>query len=422
MGKTFAEKILARAVGREVRPNEIVFVQPDWCICPESAYAVAENFQKMGVARVFDPDRLVISYDHVIPAPTTEYATAQKGLREFAKAQGIRNFYDIHDKGGISHQIMCMEGFAAPGTIVVGNDSHTCTSGAMSAFAVAVGRTELASVWALGELWLKVPESLKITVQGKFPRGVFAKDLILNIIGDLSTRGADYMSVEFHGDTILDMSVAERITLCNMGIEMGAKNAACPPDEKVCAIVREKGRNRDWAPVWADEDAVYAKTHECDVSTLEPGLACPHRVDNYAKVTELLGKPVHQVFIGSCVNGRMEDLRVAANMLRGKRVAIRSIVVPASVDIYLQACRENVIQDLVEAGCTVLSPGCGPCFGAAGGVLADGEVCLATSNRNFRGRMGTQKSELYLCSPATAAAAALSGQISDPRDFEGVEA
>lgn len=415
MGQTFAEKIMSKKSGRIAKAGDIVVVSPDYCISHENTSTVSQTFHEI-TDKIWDPERIVFTLDHTVPAATETYANSHKIIREFAAEQGIRNFYDMNRHGGICHQIMCQEGYSAPGRLIVGTDSHNCTSGAMGAFATAIGRSEMASVWALGEIWLRVPETIRINVHGKFQKGVYAKDFILTLCGMLGAGGASYKSLEFHGDGISNMSVAERMTICNMAIEMDAKNAVCEPDEKVQAILDAKNirENVEW--VFADEDATYCDVIDIDLSTIVPSVAKPHRVDNYAPVEEVVGTPVHQVFIGACTNGRLEDLRIAAEILRGKPIQVRTIVIPASCEVLSDALREGIITDLVDSGCTIMPPGCGPCLGASGGLITAGETCIATSNRNFRGRMGSKEGFVYLASPATAATSALHGCISDPRD------
>ena len=416
MGKTFAEKALGRAVGRDVVEGDIVTAYPDFCMSHENTSSICNTFRGIGVDKVYDPDRIVVVFDHTVPPSTEGYANSQKVARKFVEEQGIRNFFDMNRQGGICHQIMCQEGFAAPGFVTVGADSHTCTHGAMGAFSAGIGRSEMAAVWATGKLWLRVPQSMKITVEGEFASGVTAKDLILAIIGDVGGAGADYLSIEYHGDAIERMTVGERMTLCNMGVEMGAKNSVCRPDEKVFRIVREKARKDGWEPVWADADARYVKELRYRLEELEPVVALPGRVDNRAPLASVLGKPIDQAFVGTCTNGRIEDLRIVAKILKGKTVAVRTLIQPASVAVYRQALAEGVIDDLLAAGCVVSHPGCGPCIGVYGGVLADGEVCLSTANRNFTGRMGSRSAEIILASPASVASAALEGVIADPRN------
>ena len=420
MKKTFAEKILSRAAGQDVKAGDIVVVEPDFCMSHENASAVSKTFESIGVDRVWNPDKIVVVFDHTVPPSTEAYALSQKVTREFTRRQGIRNFYDLNCCGGICHQIMCQEGYAVPGAVIVGTDSHTCTEGALGAFSTGIGRSEMAAVWATGEIWLSVPESIKIYVDGHFPRGVYAKDLILRIIGDIGADGANYKSVEFHGPAIHDMSISERMTLCNMGIEMGAKNAVCPPDEKVFAHVEGKAKLTGREPVWADEGAVYCRELHYHLDDLVPCVAKPHTVDNYAPVTQVAGQKIDQAFLGTCTNARIEDLRVAATILKDRHVAVRTIVIPASVEVYRKAMAEGLVDIFLAAGCTLGHPGCGPCIGVAGGVLAENETVISTANRNFKGRNGARSSYIYLASPATVAYSALQGVISDPRDAENL--
>lgn len=415
MKETFAEKALGRAAGKRVVAGDTVVIEPDFCLSHENSSSVSKTFSTIGLENVWNPSKIVVVFDHTVPPSTISYAESQKIAREFIMKQKIKHFYDMNNFGGICHQIMCQEGFAAPGLIIVGTDSHTCTSGALGAFATGIGRSEMASVWATGKIWFKVPESLKITVTGNFRQGVSTKDLILKIIGDIKSDGADYMSVEFHGSGIDDMSVAERMTLCNMGIEMGAKNAVCRPDDKVMEIVNSKAKSSNWEYMWADEDADYQRELKYVLDDLVPAVAKPHTVDSYAPVQDVEGLRIDQAFLGTCTNGRLEDLRLAAKILKGKKVKVRTIVNPASCQVYSDALKEGVIQVLLEAGCVISHPGCGPCIGVSGGVLADNEICISTANRNFCGRMGSRSSKIYLASPMTVAYSALHGQIMDPR-------
>ncbi|WP_352425287.1 3-isopropylmalate dehydratase large subunit [Aminomonas paucivorans] len=416
MGKTFAEKVLGKAAGYAVKAGDVVTVEPHFCMSHDNAAPIARTFKKIGVPKVWKPDHIVFILDHAIPAPTDEHAQNHKEIREFSAAQGIKHFYDVTSKGGVCHQKMCEEGFALPGLVMIGSDSHTCTYGAYGAFSTGIGRSEMAAAWATGKIWFRVPESIKITLTGSFQKGVSAKDLILKIIGDIKADGADYMSVEFHGPGIHAMSLAERMTLCNMGIEMGAKNAVCPPDDKVLADIQGKEKTKDWEALWADDDAAYAKELAYDLGTLVPCVAKPHTVDNYASIDEVKDTPIHQAFLGSCTNARIEDLRLAAAILKGKQVAVRTIVIPASWVVYRQAMKEGLIDVFLDAGCVLTNPGCGPCMGNHEGILAPGEACISTANRNFKGRMGNKESFIYLASPMTVAASALTGKISDPRE------
>ena len=417
MGLTFAEKALARKAGLEqVEPGQIVTVQPDKLLTHDNTAAIAKIFREIGVERVARPGINVIVLDHVVPAATEGHATNHQQTRRFVAEQGITNFYDVGE--GICHQVLPEKGHALPGYVIVGSDSHTPTAGAFGAFAAGIGRTEAAAVMATGEIWLMVPHSFRIVVKGQVPRGVYAKDIILHIIGDLGADGADYRSVEFAGPVIEEMSVASRMVLCNMVAEMGAKSGVVEPDDKTRAWL--KGRTTvSYEEVCADPDASYERVMEYDVGDLSPQVARPHTVDNVVPVTQVAGTRVDQAFIGTCTNGRLEDFEVAAGILRGREVAphTRLLILPASREVLLAALAEGIVTDLVSAGAVVLNPGCGPCLGAHEGVMAPGEVTVSTANRNFKGRMGCKDSEIYLASPATVAASALTGEITDPREF-----
>jgi 3-isopropylmalate/(R)-2-methylmalate dehydratase large subunit len=417
MGLTFAEKALARKAGLEqVEPGQIVTVQPDKLLTHDNTAAIAKIFREIGVERVARPGINVIVLDHVVPAATEGHATNHQQTRRFVAEQGITNFYDVGE--GICHQVLPEKGHALPGYVIVGSDSHTPTAGAFGAFAAGIGRTEAAAVMATGEIWLMVPHSFRIVVKGQVPRGVYAKDIILHIIADLGADGADYRSVEFAGPVIEEMSVASRMVLCNMVAEMGAKAGVVEPDDKTRAWL--KGRTTvSYEDVCADPDASYERVMEYDVGDLSPQVARPHTVDNVVPVTQVAGTRVDQAFIGTCTNGRLEDFEVAAGILRGRKVAphTRLLILPASREVLLAALAEGIVTDLVSAGAVVLNPGCGPCLGAHEGVMAPGEVTVSTANRNFKGRMGCKDSEIYLASPATVAASALTGEITDPREF-----
>jgi homoaconitate hydratase family protein len=414
LGQTFSEKILSQKAGREVRAGDVVTVSPDYILTHDNTAAIIKEFLKLGIEKVRCPQKMVIVLDHVVPASAEKYAQNHKNIRDFVSAQGISHFYDVHN--GICHQVFSEEGFAMPGTLTLGADSHTTSYGAFGAFSVGIGRSEAASVWATEKIWLRVPETLKIELNGQLPKGVFAKDVILKIIGDQGADRANYEAVEFSGDGAEDMSLASRLVLANMTAEMGAKNGYFPPDEKVFDFL--KGRAKaSYQPVYSDSDANFEDILEYDLWALEPQVACPHTVDNVKPVTELIGTPFHQAVIGTCTNGRFEDLKVAADILRGRTIApaVRVLVIPASRFEYLKALHEGILEDLVRAGCIILNPGCGPCLGAHQGILAPGEVALSTANRNFRGRMGSRDSEIYLASPATVAASVVQGKITDPR-------
>ena len=375
------------------------------------------SFKAMGASRVWDPSRVVVVFDHQVPASSLQAAGFHQMLREFVEEQGITNFYEI-GRGGICHQVVPEEGFAVPGSVIVGADSHTTTYGALGAFATGLGSTDMAAVLATGELWFRVPETLKVVVEGSLKPPVSAKDLTLAIIGRVGADGATYMAVEFKGQAVRELSVDGRMTLCNMAVEMGAKNGIVEPDEKTEAYLRGRAK-LPYEPAYSDPDAEYVDEVHVDASRLEPMVACPHAVDNVKPVAEVDGVEVDQAFIGSCTNGRLEDLEAAARILKGRKVhpRCRLIVIPASQRIYLEAARRGLIEVFLEAGAIVCGPTCGPCLGSHVGILGDGEVCVSSANRNFVGRMGSPKSKVYLASPATVAASAIEGRITDPRKY-----
>jgi 3-isopropylmalate/(R)-2-methylmalate dehydratase large subunit len=414
MSKTMAEKILGRASNQEVAPGDIIDGAVDLAMSHENTAAISGKFKSIGVPRVWDPTKIVVPIDHCAPAANEDYAKNHKIIREFVKEQNITNFYDI--KAGVCHQVLPEKGHVKPGMLIVGSDSHTPTYGAFGAFATGIGRTEMAAVYATGKIWLRVPESFEIVVEGKLPDKVSAKDVILYIIGDLRADGANYKAVEFCGDTVGRMTVGERMVLCNMSAEMGAKAGMVPFDDTTRTYLDER-TDRMYTVLNPDRDAVYEKVVNVNVSNLEPQVACPHTVDNVRPVSKVEGTPVNQAVLGTCTNGRVEDLAAAASLLKGKKIAdtVRLIVIPASTEVYMEAVKNGVILDLVKAGAVVCNPNCGPCLGAHQGALAPGEVCISTSNRNFKGRMGCKDAEIYLASPATVAASALAGKITDPR-------
>ncbi len=414
MGKTFAEKVLARKAGLpEVVPGQIVEAAPDLGMSHDNTAAIIGIFRKLGIERIREPERFVVILDHVVPAAQVQYAENHKEIREFVRAQGIR----FHDVGrGICHQVVVEEGLARPGRLILGADSHTTTYGALGAFAAGIGRSEMAALWATSKLWFKVPATIRIELTGKLPELVTAKDVILYLIGKLGADGALYRSVEFAGPSVERMSISERLVLCNMVAEMGAKNGYVAPDEATFSYLRERGV-AECEPVYPDPDAKYERILRFDLSDLEPQVARPHTVDNVVPISEVEGARVDQVLIGTCTNGRLEDLRIAAEVMGGRPVAegTRLLVLPASREVWVQAAEEGLLARFVAAGGIVLNPGCGPCLGAHQGVLAPGEVCLSTANRNFKGRMGSPEAEIYLASPAVAAATAVTGVITDPR-------
>jgi methanogen homoaconitase large subunit len=367
----------------------------------------------MGIKKVWDPKRIIIPFDHIAPANNETAAKLQQGIRKWVKEQGITNFSDIG--GGICHQVLPEQGFALPGKLIIGADSHSCTYGAFGAFATGVGATDMAEVFATGKLWLRVPQTIRITVEGKLQKGVSAKDMTLNIIKNVGADGANYRAIEYYGETISELSIAGRMTLCNMAIEMGAKAGIVPPDEKTFGYLKGIAHEK-YTPVYADKDAQYCEEYNFDITELEPQVAKPHEVDNVSTVAEVAGTLLDQVFIGSCTNGRYEDLEAVARILSGKKVKARTIVLPASRSVLIKATEAGIIATLLKAGVIIAPPGCGPCLGAHMGVICEGETCLSTSNRNFKGRMGAG-GLIYLSSPETAAASALKGEIADPREM-----
>lgn len=429
MGMTLVQKILARASGQaSVGVGEVVEPAVDLAMSHENAALVLNQFQQIyqgtGMeARVWDPARISIIFDHRVPAESAKTANNQKKVRDFTQHQGILKFHDIRgDQGGICHQILPEYGYVRPGTVVVGTDSHTTSHGALGAFAFGIGATEMASVWALGRvLNVEVPGTIQVVVNGHFPSSVYPKDLILYLIGRLSAEGANYKVIEYHGQAIREMSTSGRLTICNMSVEAGATAGIVPPDSETLRYLRDEAGLEQLPSLFGpDPDAIYDQVIEIDASQLEPQVAFPHTVDNVRPVQAAEGIPVQQIVIGSCTNGRLDDLQVAADLLRGKKVApsVRMMVFPASSRVYRQALEKGILMDLVRAGAVVMNPGCGPCLGVHQGALADSDKALATTNRNFKGRMGNPNAEVYLCSPATAAASALSGVISDPRKLQ----
>jgi 3-isopropylmalate/(R)-2-methylmalate dehydratase large subunit len=427
MGMTVAEKILARAAGLpSVAAGDVVEPSVDLAMSHENAALVInqflEVFQGTGLSpAVWDAARIAIIFDHRVPAESPKTATNQKKVREFVAAHGITKFHDIRgDTGGICHQILPEYGYVRPGFVVVGTDSHTTSHGALGAFSFGIGATEMASVWSLGyAVNIEVPATIKVVVSGTMPPYVGAKDLILHVIGTLTAQGANYRVLEFHGETIRRMSTSGRIAICNMSVEAGATSGIVPGDAETVRYLREEAGVTDEIPLTTpDADARYLRKVEIDVAALEPQIACPHMVDNVKPISAVAGTKVQQVVIGSCTNGRLDDLEIAANILRGKKVAAgtRMLVFPASGRIFAQALERGYVRDFMQAGAVVMNSGCGPCLGVHEGALGDNEVALSTTNRNFKGRMGNPKSEVYLCSPAVAAASAVTGVITDPRN------
>jgi 3-isopropylmalate/(R)-2-methylmalate dehydratase large subunit len=423
---TIAQKILARATGRaSVAVGDVVEPAVDLAMSHENAALVLNQFHEIfkGTGRepmVWDPERIAIIFDHRVPAESAKTATNQKKVREFVAAQRISKFHDVRgDEGGICHQILAERGYDRPGAVIVGTDSHTTSHGAFGAFAFGIGATEMAAVWALGRvLNVEVPSTIRVNIEGELPASVLPKDVVLHLIGRLTAEGANFRVLEFHGSAIRRMPTSGRFVLCNMAVEAGATSGIVPADDETVRYLRtEAGVVGAISEVAPDADAAYEQTIEIDARGLAPQIACPHTVDRVKPVTDVAGTRVHQIVIGSCTNGRLDDLEVAARTLRGHHVArgVRMLVFPASWKIYREAMRRGYLADLIDAGAVVMNPGCGCCLGVHQGALGDGEVALSTTNRNFKGRMGNPKADVYLCSPAVAAASALTGAITDPR-------
>ena len=432
--QTFAQKALARAAGRDrVEVGEVVDVQPDVVLSHDNTAAIREIWQQFGQDRVAIPEKLAITLDHAVPAPTTRHAQNHAEIRAFVREQGIRHFFEVGR--GICHQVLSEEALVLPGQMILGADSHTPHFGWLGAFGAGIGRSEVAALWATGELWLRVPASIKIVLEGALPKGVTAKDFALRIIGDWGADGGLYASVEFCGAGIEAMSVDSRMALANMMAEFGAKSSYVPADGATLAYLKKALQRRaskdeagveagDHLPdlaglgIYPDERAVYSATYRYSAEELEPTVSCPHTVDNVAPLSAVAGIRVQQAFIGTCTNGRLEDIAEAAEIVRGRQVAAgtRMLVIPASSLVLQESLERGYIQALVAAGAAIGTPGCGPCMGNHMGVPATGEVTISSANRNFRGRMGTTDAEIYLASPAVVAASAVAGRIADPRD------
>ncbi len=417
MAMTMAEKILAKASAKKnIEAGEIVMANIDVAMTHDLTGPLSvESFKKIGVKKVWDPEKIVVIFDHQVPADSLEAAQNHIIMRKFVKKQGINNFYDVNE--GVCHQVLPEKGHILPGEVVVGTDSHTCTHGALGAFATGIGSTDMAMVFATGKLWFKVPETIKFQIEGSLNDYVSAKDVILNIIGKIGADGATYKACEFAGETTKKMSISERMVLCNMAIEMGGKTGLVEPDDKTIKYL-ERRSNKKYEIMKTDDDAKSLQTMQIDVSNLEPQIACPHHVDNVKSISEVEGINVDQVFLGSCTNGRLEDLRTAAQIIKGRHIAknVRMLVIPASREIYTKAMDEGLLKIFVDSGALICNPCCGPCLGGHVGLLGDGEVSLSTSNRNFKGRQGSPDAEVYLSSAAVAAASAIKGSLMDPRD------
>ncbi len=412
MGNTLIEKIIGNKVGHAVKPGDIVTVPVDWCMIDDIMVPFAvSKFEEMGFKKVWDPDKVVLIYDHFLPATQTDDSRHFREGDAFADKYGIKN---VHRTDGICHQLMTEAGYVKPGDIAFGTDSHTVTYGCVGAFSTGIGYTEMAGILGTGQLWIKVPETIRVIIDGQLPANVTSKDVILRIIGDLTASGATYQALQFEGSTVANMTVASRMTMSNMAVEAGAKCGLFAPDEKTCQYCNIDYTD-DVKALFGDQDAAYARVMTYKAEDFVPVMACPSLVDNIHPVSEMAGKHVDQVFLGSCTNGRLEDLHTAAAILKGKHIAdyLKMIVTPASRKIYREALADGTLGILSDAGCIITTPGCGLCCGRGGGILSDGEVVVATNNRNFLGRMGTSKVQIYLASPATAAATALAGVITE---------
>lgn len=414
-GLTFSQKILGAKAGKPVVPGEIVEVIPDVAMSHDNTAAISKTFKSIGVDKLYDPELHVIVLDHCAPAANEKFATNHKDIRAFVEEQGIESFYDVAT--GVCHQVLVEQGFALPGRLMVGSDSHTTSYGAVGAFSTGIGRSEMAVIMATGKIWLRVPETMKVECRGRMMPGVYAKDLMLKIIGDIGADGGLYRAMEFCGQAIDDMSISGRLTLCNMTIEAGGKNGYVHPDQKTLDYLNGRARE-NFEVVTSDPDCEYVQELRYDVTDLEPQIAKPHTVDNVCDVSEVTGTRIDQVVIGSCTNGRLDDLHQAAAILEGKKVknGVRCLILPASTEILKQATKDGTISKLLDAGAIILNANCGPCMGNHEGALAPGEKALSSANRNFKGRMGCKESEIFLGSPASCAAAAITGEITDVRE------
>lgn len=417
MGKTIAEKILSAHSGKDLKAGDIAVCNVDFCFGQDGTSSIIiDSFNKLGLKKVFDKSRFCMVIDHSAPSPNIGVSAIHKKMRDFA-AKFDLGLYDIGC--GVCHQLVPQKGHVTCGDLVLGADSHTCTYGAINVFSTGVGSTDIAITLAGGKNWFRVPDTIKVIVKGKLPPGVYSKDVILHIIKDIGANGATYKAVEFSGPAIAAMSVDERFTLSNMAVEMGAKIGIMEADAKVLKWVAERSK-RPAQPVRPDIDARYCAVKQYDVSALAPQVAKPHAVDNVDNVEALVGTKIDEAYIGTCTNGRMNDLEVAARILKGRSVhpEVKCVVAPASREIFAEAMKKGYIETFARSGCVVVAPGCGPCVGTHNGVLADGEAAISTANRNFKGRMGNPNSFIYLASPATVAASALTGMIADPREHK----
>jgi len=419
MAQTITEKILAKHAGKEsVKPGELINADIDIIMCHDvTAPPAIDMLYKRGIKKVFDPNKVVVTPDHFIPNKDIQSAELARRLREWCQTCSIKNYYEV-GRHGVCHALLPEQGHILPGELIIGADSHTCTYGAFGAFSTGVGSTDLAATLATGKLWFKVPESIKFVINGKLPKGVYSKDIILHIISDIGVDGALYKAMEFTGETIKQLSVEARMTITNMAIEAGAKSGIMEADDKVIEYVKERTKKK-FEIIKSDKDAVYSETKEYDVSKLEPIVAFPNLPSNGKPISKIKDIEIDQAYLGSCTNGRIEDLRIAASIVKGKKIAkdVRMIVVPATTEIWKKANKEGLLDIFMEFGAAVSTPTCGACLGGHMGILAKGEKCISSTNRNFVGRMGHPESEVYLASPATVAASAIEGKIADPRKY-----
>lgn len=410
------ERAFSRFASRAVKAGDIVIVEPDRVMSHDNTAFIIKKFKETGYSEVWNPEKIVIVFDHCVPARTPAHSQNHDEARRFVRDAGIRHFIDAGE--GVSHQIMMERGFVLPGQLVLGADSHSTIYGALNAVGIPINRTEMAGIWATGEIWLKVPQSIRVAMSGALPAGVYAKDVFLNILKLLGGDGATYRCLEFAGPGVSGLSMSERMTLSNMAVEVGAKAGIMPFDDLTRDFL--EGRTMaSYEKIAASDQAEYERNIEIDLSQLQPQIACPHQVDNIRDLADVAGTPVSHGYLGSCTNGRIDDLRTAADILDGKRIAkgVRLVVYPASEEIRSVAIAEGILDRLARSGASIEASACGPCFGAVGATLGAGEVCISSSNRNFRGRMGSRDAEIYLSSPAVVAASCLTGKITDPREF-----
>mgnify|MGYP001060040290 CR=1 FL=1 len=416
MGSTFAEKVLSEKAGKKVAPGDIIEITPDLAMSHDNTAAISKTFYNIGVDKLFNPDLHIVILDHCAPAADQKHATNHKIVREFVKRHGIKKFYDINS--GICHQIMAEEGLAIPGHVIVGSDSHTTHLGAFGTFSTGIGRSEMAVIMATGKIWFRVPESMRVIVLGMPPKGIFSKDAALYIVGKTGAAGALYRSVEFSGPYIDSLPMDYRVVFTNLAVEMGAKNGYIKPDDKTFSYLSLRSKE-SYQPVYPDPDAEYVENVEADITNIAPQVACPHAVDNVKPVGEVAGTKINQAFLGTCSGSRLCDWQVVASILKNRKIHpdCRLICIPASSKVFMDAMKAGYVATIMEAGGVVTNSGCGPCLGAHQGIPAPGERVISTANRNFKGRMGSSEAEVYLASPATVAASALKGEITDPREF-----